>query len=54
MEPLGIRWEKYTLKMAGECDRLPVGHWKNYIVATNRLKSQISFAVQVNCEGNMI
>jgi hypothetical protein len=54
IEPLNIRREKYTLKLAGKCARLPVVHWKNYIVALNRLKSQIPFAVQVNCEGNMI
>jgi len=54
MEPLNIRQEKYTLKLTGKCTRLSVGHWKNYVIASNGLKSQISFAAQVNCEGNMI
>jgi hypothetical protein len=31
IEPLNIRREKYTLKLAEKCTRLPVDHWKNYI-----------------------
>jgi len=41
MEPLNIRQEKYTVKLAGMCARLPVGQWKKYIVASNSLKSHI-------------
>jgi hypothetical protein len=39
-EPLNIRWKKCTLKLAEKCDTLRPDHWKNYVIAANRLKMQ--------------
>jgi hypothetical protein len=53
-EPLNITREKYTFKLVEKCSKLSADRRKNYIVASDYKHEELSLAMQVNWEGNVI